>query len=225
MGVVAVPTGRGRRCWGGPRLAPGLRPRRWRVRLFRVDPVGGAGVHPGPAIGIASFADEEAPPSAPPCAGSAPLTGQLDPDRARALRDTDAATLPEAMAEAGHDPAHLGADPETLRRIGTFVQLHVEQGRALVDRVAEVDEGLALLDAPLDERADPAQRLGVGAEVGRVAPGLGHRLGQGDAVGAAQRRDPVGVELAGQQPRARAGDAEAGPSSSASWRCPSAGPG
>ena len=37
--------------------------------------------------------------------------------------------MAEAMAEAGHDPAHLGPDPETLRRIGTFVELHVEQGR------------------------------------------------------------------------------------------------
>jgi N-carbamoyl-L-amino-acid hydrolase len=48
------------------------------------------------------------------------------------------------MAEAGHDPAHLGADPETLRRVGTFVELHVEQGRALVDLDRPVGVGSAI---------------------------------------------------------------------------------
>ena len=88
------------------------------------------GFTPARPIGIASFADEEGARFGIACAGSRLLTGQLDPDRARALRDTDGVTLAEAMAEAGHDPAHLGPDPETLRRIGTFVELHVEQGRA-----------------------------------------------------------------------------------------------
>jgi len=37
---------------------------------------------------------------------------------------------PEA---AGRDPHQIGRDDETLRRIGTFVELHVEQGRGLVD--------------------------------------------------------------------------------------------
>lgn len=35
------------------------------------------------------------------------------------------------MEAAGHDPDALGADPERLARIGAFVELHVEQGRAL----------------------------------------------------------------------------------------------
>jgi N-carbamoyl-L-amino-acid hydrolase len=37
------------------------------------------------------------------------------------------------MTAAGHDTAHVGPDDETLRRIGTFVELHVEQGRGLID--------------------------------------------------------------------------------------------
>ena len=41
--------------------------------------------------------------------------------------------MAEAMRRAGHDPTHLGRDDEALARIGTFVELHVEQGRALVD--------------------------------------------------------------------------------------------
>ena len=38
-----------------------------------------------------------------------------------------------ASRRAGIDPAHLGPDPDGLSRIGTFVELHVEQGRGLVD--------------------------------------------------------------------------------------------
>ena len=35
------------------------------------------------------------------------------------------------MERAGHDPEAIGPDPERLARIGAFVELHVEQGRAL----------------------------------------------------------------------------------------------
>jgi beta-ureidopropionase / N-carbamoyl-L-amino-acid hydrolase len=42
-------------------------------------------------------------------------------------------TLAQAMERAGHDPEGIGADPERLARIGAFVELHIEQGRALVD--------------------------------------------------------------------------------------------
>src|SRR4051795_6840983 len=84
-------------------------------------------------VGIACFADEEGARFGVACAGSRLLTGVLDPDRARALTDDDGATMAEAMSAAGVDPHGLGRDEETLRRIGTFVELHVEQGRALAD--------------------------------------------------------------------------------------------
>ena len=73
--------------------------------------------------------DEEGARFGIACAGSRLLTGALDADRARALRDDGGTTLAEAMAAAGRDPAALGRDDETLRRVGTFVELHVEQGR------------------------------------------------------------------------------------------------
>ena len=91
-----------------------------------------------PPVGIACFADEEGARFGVACAGSRLLTGALDPDRARALTDDDGTTMAEAMAAAGHDPAALGRDDETLRRVGTFLELHVEQGRALVDAGAAV---------------------------------------------------------------------------------------
>jgi N-carbamoyl-L-amino-acid hydrolase len=84
-------------------------------------------------IGVVNFGDEEGARFGVACAGSRVITGALTGDRARALADADGITIADAMTRAGHDPRHLGRDDETLRRIGTFVELHVEQGRALVD--------------------------------------------------------------------------------------------
>ena len=89
-------------------------------------------------VGVACFADEEGARFGVACAGSRLVTGVLDPDRARGLTDDDGTTMAEAMTRAGRDPAVLGRDDEALRRIGTFVELHVEQGRALVDRSSAV---------------------------------------------------------------------------------------
>jgi len=92
-------------------------------------------------VGIACFADEEGARFGVACAGSRLVTGVLDPDRARALTDDDGTTMAEAMARAGVDPGAVGRDDEALRRIGTFVELHVEQGRALADGDAAVGVG------------------------------------------------------------------------------------
>ena len=89
-------------------------------------------------VGVACFADEEGARFGVACAGSRLVTGVLDPDRSRGLTDDDGTTMAEAMARAGLDPAVVGRDDEALRRIGTFVELHVEQGRALVDRSSAV---------------------------------------------------------------------------------------
>ncbi|HVL86101.1 MAG TPA: allantoate amidohydrolase [Pseudonocardia sp.] len=91
------------------------------------------GVVPARPVAVAHFGDEEGARFGVACAGSRLLTGALDGDRARALRDADGVPMADAMTRAGHDPAHLGRDDETLRRIGTYVELHVEQGRALAD--------------------------------------------------------------------------------------------
>jgi N-carbamoyl-L-amino-acid hydrolase len=82
---------------------------------------------PDPArpVGIVNFADEEGARFGVACAGSKLLTGALAPDRAAGLTDDAGVSLAAAM---GRVP---GPDPEALRRIGTYVELHVEQGRAL----------------------------------------------------------------------------------------------
>ncbi len=89
-------------------------------------------------VAITCFADEEGARFGVACAGSRLLTGVLDPDRARALTDDDGTTMAAAMARAGVDPAAVGRDDEAVGRIGTFVELHVEQGRALADLDAAV---------------------------------------------------------------------------------------
>jgi N-carbamoyl-L-amino-acid hydrolase len=93
---------------------------------------------PARPIGIACFSDEEGARFGVACAGSKLLTGALDADRARGLRDADGTAMAAAMATAGFDVAAVGRDDETLRRIGTFVELHVEQGRGLVESGAPV---------------------------------------------------------------------------------------
>jgi beta-ureidopropionase / N-carbamoyl-L-amino-acid hydrolase len=92
-----------------------------------------AGWQPDRPIAIANFADEEGARFGVACAGSRLLTGQLAPKRARELRDENGVTMAAAMEAAGRDPEAIGEDGELLDRIGQYVELHIEQGRALVD--------------------------------------------------------------------------------------------
>jgi N-carbamoyl-L-amino-acid hydrolase len=91
------------------------------------------GVTPTRPLGIVNFGDEEGARFGVACAGSRMITGALPPDRARGLADPDGVTMAEAMGRAGQPPDQVGTDDETLRRVGTFVELHVEQGRWLAD--------------------------------------------------------------------------------------------
>ncbi|MFC5061340.1 allantoate amidohydrolase [Actinomycetospora atypica] len=96
-----------------------------------VDALRAEGFAPRRPIGIVCFADEEGARFGVACVGSRLSTGALDPDRARGLRDGDGRTLAEVLDRAGVDPAGLGRDDRLARRVGSFVELHVEQGRAL----------------------------------------------------------------------------------------------
>jgi len=101
--------------------------------LAVVDALTARGFVPSRPIAVANFIDEEGARFGIACAGSRLITGQLDADKARGLRDSDGVTMAEAMAAAGHPVEHVGPDDETLRRVGTYVELHIEQGRALID--------------------------------------------------------------------------------------------
>lgn len=109
--------------------------------LAAVDALRARGHEPSRPIGVVNFIDEEGARFGVACAGSRILTGVLDPDRARALTDDEGRTMASAMTVAGHDASHLGRDDAVLGRIGTYVELHVEQGRHLVDVGAPVGVG------------------------------------------------------------------------------------
>jgi beta-ureidopropionase / N-carbamoyl-L-amino-acid hydrolase len=109
-----------------------------------IDALRTKGFQPARPLGVANFVDEEGTRFGIACAGSRLLTGALAPDRARALRDGDGRTLDEVLRQRGRDPERLGADPELLGRIGHYVELHVEQGRGLVDEGAAVGVASAI---------------------------------------------------------------------------------
>ena len=101
--------------------------------LLAIDRLRSNGFTPRRPIAVVNFADEEGARFGVSCAGSRVITGALSADRARALRDADGVTMAEAMRAAGRQSDHLGPDPEALARVGAFVELHVEQGRGLID--------------------------------------------------------------------------------------------
>ena len=113
--------------------------------LAAVDRLQNAGIRPARPLGIAVFPEEEGSRFGVACLGSRLLTGDLDPAKAAGLRDADGATFAEAAGQHGLDPARLGRDEEALRRIGVFVELHVEQGRGLVDLGQPVAVGSSIL--------------------------------------------------------------------------------
>ena len=134
--------------WGGP--GPGAV-----VTGSHLDSVPGGGAYDGPLgvvsaflavdalraghmtpprpLAVVNFADEEGGRWGVACVGSRLMTGQADPLRMLARRDAGGVTLAAALADAGFDPGAVGPDPERLARIGTFIELHIEQGRCLVD--------------------------------------------------------------------------------------------
>lgn len=101
--------------------------------LAVVDALRAAGVQPTVPLAVVNFVDEEGARFGVACAGSRVLTGAMSPERALALTDADGMSMARALQDAGCDPDRLGPDPETLRRVGAFVELHVEQGKGLDD--------------------------------------------------------------------------------------------
>jgi N-carbamoyl-L-amino-acid hydrolase len=113
--------------------------------LSAVDMLREHGFTPAKPLAVVVFAEEEGGRFGLPCLGSRLLSGSVDPDAARRLRDPDGVTLAEAVAAAGLDPARLGRDDDALAAIGTFVELHVEQGRGLIDLGAPVAVASSIL--------------------------------------------------------------------------------
>ncbi len=96
---------------------------------------------PERALAIAVWTEEEGARFGVPCLGSRLLTGAIGPDAALALTDGAGVTLAEAMTAAGFDAGLIGPGDDVLEGIGAFVELHVEQGRALAPLGAAVGLG------------------------------------------------------------------------------------
>ena len=109
-----------------------------------IDSLRNQGFTPRRPIGVVNFGDEEGARFGVACAGSQIITGALSADRALSLRDETGTSMADAMSGAGRDPTTIGIDQETLRRIGVFVELHVEQGRLLGERGRAVAVGTSI---------------------------------------------------------------------------------
>ena len=106
--------------------------------LAALDVMRERGVNPARPLGLSVFVEEEGSRFGRACLGSRLVTGATTWEQARELRDRDGTFLADAVQDAGLDPS---AGLLALEGVGTFVELHVEQGRDLVDR--DVAVGLA----------------------------------------------------------------------------------
>jgi N-carbamoyl-L-amino-acid hydrolase len=94
--------------------------------LAAVDALRERGFTPGRTIGVAVFVEEEGSRFGLACLGSRLATGRISWEEASRLRDADGVHVGDVMAG--------GSPGRWLDRIGAYVELHVEQGRDLVDR-------------------------------------------------------------------------------------------
>ena len=113
--------------------------------LAAVDVLKERGVEPRRGLAVTVFPEEEGSRFGVACLGSRLITGAIDADRVRNLKDPAGNTFADVSRANGLDPERLGRDEEALRTIGDFVELHVEQGRALIDLDAPVGVGSSIL--------------------------------------------------------------------------------
>ncbi|WP_243059572.1 allantoate amidohydrolase [Nocardioides sp. SR21] len=97
--------------------------------LAAIDLMRARGVVPARPIGVSVFVEEEGSRFGLACLGSRLATGATSWETARALQDRDGVALGDVVE---------GGTSSLLQDVGTFVELHVEQGRDLVDRGAAV---------------------------------------------------------------------------------------
>jgi beta-ureidopropionase / N-carbamoyl-L-amino-acid hydrolase len=101
--------------------------------LAAVDLLRERGVAPARPLGVGVFVEEEGSRFGLACLGSRLATGTVAWDDVVGLRDRDGVALGDVVD---------GSDRSTLLDgVGCFVELHVEQGRDLVDRGAAVGVG------------------------------------------------------------------------------------
>ena len=106
--------------------------------LAAIDRLRARGFAPGVPVGVAVFVEEEGSRFGLPCLGSRLATGVLDPAAARSLHDRRGSALADVVDADDFGPA------EWLGDVAAFVELHVEQGRRLVELGAPVGVASAI---------------------------------------------------------------------------------
>jgi N-carbamoyl-L-amino-acid hydrolase len=112
--------------------------------LLAIDLLRERGAQPRRPIAVVAFAEEEGSRFGVACLGSRLLTGAIAPHRALELTDRTGVSLAQAVSAADGEPDEFGPDPELIGRIGAFIELHIEQGRGLVDLAAPVGVASAI---------------------------------------------------------------------------------
>ena len=106
-----------------------------------LDLLDGKGVELRRPVVVVAFVEEEGARFGVACLGSRLATGFIDPAKAAVLTDSEGITWAEAMSRAGLDASAIGPDRERLEQLQCFVELHIEQGRALEPMAAPIGIG------------------------------------------------------------------------------------
>lgn len=142
--------------------------------LAAVDELQGSGALEAATrpLALAVFPEEEGSRFGVACLGSRLITGAIDADRALGLTDSNGDTFADVARGYGLDPERIGADPARLAGIGSFIELHVEQGIGLAGTDQAVAIGTSIIGhgrwhfafagqgnhagtTPMSHRADP----------------------------------------------------------------------
>ena len=163
--------------------------------LVAVDILKARMATPPRPLAVVVFPEEEGSRFGVACLGSRLLAGAIDPDTARNLRDPDGSTFADVARANGLDPRHIGKDEQLLGRIGAFVELHVEQGRGLID----LDQPVAIASSILGHGRWRLSVHGQGNHAGTTLMADRH-----DPLVSASRMVVAVRDIARKQPHARA---------------------
>ncbi|MFK0004940.1 allantoate amidohydrolase [Paenarthrobacter sp. NPDC090522] len=163
--------------------------------LVAVDILKARGTNPTRPLAVVVFPEEEGSRFGVACLGSRLMTGAIDPDKARNLRDPDGNTFADIAKANGLDPRYVGRDEELLGNIGAFVELHVEQGRGLID----LNQPIAIASSILGHGRWKLSLNGQGNHAGTTLMADRH-----DPMVAASRTVVAIRDTARKQPQARA---------------------
>ena len=88
---------------------------------------------PPVTVRLVDWADEEGARFGKSLFGSSACSGNLDMNEARALKDKEGITLPDALKNVGVDFERVKDSGKELKNAAAYLELHIEQGPVLLD--------------------------------------------------------------------------------------------